>query len=281
MEQGVPVVGAALRDLFFGYDKALPFNAEERDLGVRDGVHTLHFAIDSTHGERVPGLLWTPESADGPLPLVILQHGATSKKEDPYISATAWRWAREGFVVAAIDAARHGERQSETFDLSALWRFPWLRRDHAIQMCVDLQRTLDYLATRPEPDVNRAGYVGFSMGTINGVAFVARVPRVRAAVFFVGGARLDESWPIDDEGRMREQRLVSEIVDPAHFAPLIAPRPVLQINGLKDEICPPVSAQALFDALGEPKQMLWYDGGHTDLGGGLFKAAEAFLRERL
>lgn len=281
MEQTLPVVDAALRELFFGYDRALPFNGREHELGVQDGVRALHFAVDSVHGERVPGLLWTPEQAERPLPLVLLQHGATSKKEDPYISATARRWAREGFAVAAIDAARHGERQSTAFDLASLWRFPWLRRDHAIQMCVDLQRTLDYLATRPEIDASRVGFVGFSMGTINGVAFVARDPRVRAAVFFVGGARLTDSWPIDDEGRLRDQQIVSEIVDSVHFAPLIAPRPVLQINGRRDEICPPVSAEALFDALGEPKQMLWYDGGHTDLGGALFKAAEAFLREHV
>lgn len=281
MEQSPPLVDDALRDLFFGYDRALPLEAEERDLGVQDGVHALHFAIDSINGQRVPGLLWAPAKASAPLPLALLQHGAMTRKEDAYISATARAWARRGLAVAAIDAARHGERRSDEFDVTLLWRLPWQRRDHAVQMCVDLQRALDYLETRPELDVERSGFVGFSMGTINGVAFVARDPRVKTAVFLIGGARLTESWPIDDEGKLHDQRLVAQIVDPVHFAPAIAPRPVLQINGLRDQICPPRSAQALFDALGEPKQIMWYDGGHTDLRAEQIHAAETFLRANL
>lgn len=277
-----PVVDQNLRDLLFGYDRALPLAPVERDLGVEGGVRTLHFAITSTHGERVPGLLWTPEGAVPPLPLILMQHGAGSKKEDPYISATARRWARGGFAVAAIDAHDHGERAREPHDPSLIWQLPWHHRDHAIQMCVDLQRTLDYLATRLEPDVARTGFVGFSMGTINGVQFVARDTRVRAAVFNIGGARLTEFRARSaDPARRADFARVTEIVDPVHFAPYIAPRPVLMINGRQDESVPPPMAQALYDALGDPKEIIWYDGGHTGLTGAHFKAMEAFLRERL
>jgi len=282
MEEPLPEVDARIRDLFFGYDRALPFNAVERDLGVSEGVHVLHFAIDSTHGQRVPGLLWIAENAPPSLPLIVLQHGAGSRKEDPYISLTAQRWARDGFAVAAIDAAGNGERRTRPFDPALIWSLPWQRRDHAIQMCVDLHRALDYLAGRPEVDVTRAGYVGFSMGTINGVAFVARDPRVRAAVFCIGGARLHELRVVgQDPALAREHALVARIIDPEHFAPLIAPRPVLMINGRQDEVVPPAAAEALYVALNEPKQIVWYDGGHTDLRGQHFKLMEAFLREHL
>jgi dienelactone hydrolase len=289
VEHSPPLVDAALRDLFFDYDRGLPLQPVERDLGVRDGVRVLHFTISSTHGERVPGLLWTPEGAAARLPLLLVQHGAGTKKEDDYISLTAQRWARDGFAVAAIDAHGHGERQRGEQELAWLWELPWLSRDHAIQMCVDLQRTLDYLATRPEPDLARSGFVGFSMGANNGVAFVARDPRVRAAVFLIGGARLIELQDAPAAvaqrpgfaARRADHALAAAIVDASHFAAQIAPRPVLMINGRRDEIVSPAAAQALFDALGEPKRIIWFDGGHTDIRGEHLKAAEAFLRERL
>lgn len=282
MEEPLPEIDASIRDLFFGYDRALPFNAVERDLGVSKGVRVLHFVIDSTHGQRVPGLLWVADGAPPGLPLILLQHGAGSRKEDPYISLTAQRWARDGFAVAAIDAAGHGERETRPRDPALIWALPWQRCDHAVQMCVDLHRTLDYLAGRPEVDATRTGYVGFSMGTINGVAFVARDARVQASVFCIGGARLHElRVSTRDLSLAREHALVAQIIDPVHFAPSIAPRPVLMINGRRDDVVPPAAAEALFAALNEPKQLVWYDGGHTDLRGQHFKLMEAFLREHL
>ncbi len=147
---------------------------------------------------------------------------------------------------------------------------------------MDLQRTVDYLQTRGEIDIGRLGYTGFSMGTINGVSFVGLDQRVKAAVFVIGGGRLFDLRPKPDDQRLREeQEIVAEITDPVHFAPLIAPRPVLMINGSKDETVPPAAGQALFDAMGEPKQIIWFDGGHTDLTGREFKEIWTFLSERL
>ncbi|MHB8576295.1 MAG: alpha/beta hydrolase [Dehalococcoidia bacterium] len=271
-----------VRELFFGYDPTTPLEPQTRVISEEGGVRTTHFVIASTHGQRVPGLIWRSVDAIGSAPVIILQHGASSKKEDDYIRLPAMRWARQGMTCVAIDANNHGERVTTPRDQQAQWTQPWTRRDHAIQMCNDLQRTVDYLETRAEADTSRLGYVGFSMGTTNGVSFVALDQRVKAAVFAVGGARLFELRPKPDDPELREEmETVAAIVDPVHFAPRIAPRPVLMVNGSRDETVIPEAGRALYDALGEPKRIVWFDGGHTNLSGREFKEFWAFLSTAL
>jgi dienelactone hydrolase len=276
------IVDEHLRNLFFRYDRTAKLDPEESIVSEEAGVRTTHFVISSTHGQRVPGLIWSPAGADRPLPTVLLQHGAGSRKEDAYISLTARRWARQGMTCVAIDANDHGERQRGERDPSAIWTRPWTRRDHAVQMCVDLQRTVDYLETKAEADTTRLGFVGFSMGTINGVSFVALDRRVKAAAFAIGGGNLFELRPKPDDPMVRsELEIASQIVDPIYFAGKIAPRPVLMVNGLRDETVTPAAAEALYAALAEPKRIVWYDGGHTEIGGRELKEIWAFLQENL
>ena len=62
-------------------------------------------------GGVVPGLLWTPEGADGKRPLVLIGHGGTSHKRSPYVLSLARRLVRHAdYAVAAIDAPHHGDR---------------------------------------------------------------------------------------------------------------------------------------------------------------------------
>jgi dienelactone hydrolase len=274
------VVDARVRELCYRYDRDAPLEPEDdRVLGEERGVRTTHFAISSTHGQRVAGLIWAPLSRGAnAYPTLLLQHGAGSRKEDDYIRITATRWAQRGATCIAIDAHEHGERFHSQERQQAVWARPWTRRDHAVQMCVDLQRTVDYLEARGDVDLARLGYLGFSMGTINGVAFVALDARVKRAAFAIGGASLLRLWPQPEDAQARaDLETVAGMVDPVHFAPLIAPRPVLLVNGLRDEVIPPECGQALFDALGEPKQIVWFDGGHTDMSGRELRAIWAFL----
>src|SRR5437899_3263231 len=62
-------------------------------------------------GERVPTLLFVPRS-DGPLPLVLLGHGAHQSKDDPIaqILAKAIAYGVPAGV-ALIDSPGHGERR--------------------------------------------------------------------------------------------------------------------------------------------------------------------------
>ena len=267
-----------VRALLFQYDKALPLEAVEKAEQEEDGVCRLHIAFTSIRGQRVLGSMWLPASG-GPHPVIVLQHGAGHSRGMPYIAGNGARWAREGYAVAAIDAYGHGERAGLPGGPVGSSRLvlPWRRYEHAVQMAVDLMRTLDYLASRSDTDVKRVGFVGFSMGTIMGVAFVALDPRVKAAAFCIGGSRLAGPWDETEPGA-DAHRLVNDLVDPTHFASLVAPRPVLMINGRQDAVVAPASGQTLFDAFKEPKQIIWYDGGHEDMRGPELKQLWAFLR---
>jgi cephalosporin-C deacetylase-like acetyl esterase len=131
--------------------------------------------------------------------------------------------------------------------------------------------------------MERVAYIGFSMGTILGVAFVALDERVKTAIFTIGGSMSGtrpERFGGDGVDRAR-LRKVAELIDPASYAPLVSPRPVLMINGLKDEVVPPEAGERLFAAFGEPKRIEWYDGGHYGMTGSHFKIMREFLRKTM
>jgi len=46
-----------------------------------------------------------------------------------------------------------------------------------------------------------------------------------------------------------------------HCASLISPRPILVIHGVQDEVVPGFEAEAIYRAAGEPKELVWVEGG--------------------
>lgn len=239
------------------------------------GVVEHRFELTS-RGDRVPGRLLRPASSTGALPLVLLSHGAGGSKGAPYIDATARPWARQGAAVACIDLPLHGERESGKLTqrfLSSL-RFdpgpaepaplPGLWREAVRQAVTDLRRTLDALEALPEIDAGRVGYAAFSWGAILGACFCGADPRPRAAALALAGGGFG---PPD--------------LDPASWIPRFAPRPTLFVAARDDERIPRAATEALFEAAGEPKEILWFEGGHQDLPGRALKAMWAFLRDHL
>ena len=68
-----------------------------------DGVTEQLFTL----GE-VPGVLWTPEDALGPRPLILIGHGGGQHKKAPGNLARARRFVTGGgFAVVAIDAPKN------------------------------------------------------------------------------------------------------------------------------------------------------------------------------
>ena len=140
------------------------------------------------------------------------------------------------------------------------------------QSVVDLRRTVDYLASRGDIDMDRIGYIGVSLGSFVGSVFAGVDPRVRTAVFVVGGggwkAMIDtsgvhalEAIRAHEAERGRDTADFAKalhVVEPLAFAPRIAPRPVLMINCDNDQYVPKPTAEDLFASLGEPKDIRWF-----------------------
>lgn len=124
------------------------------------------------------------------------------------------------------------------------------QRRSALAWYQDVSTTLDYLATRPDIDVQRAGYMGFSYGTVIGSIVLATEGRLKTGVLISGGLLLDQVHPMSDA---------------INYAPRIRV-PVLMVNGRYDHIfLYEQSQKPMFDLLGAPaseKEHLVFDVGH-------------------
>jgi dienelactone hydrolase len=167
-----------------------------------DGVTEQLFTLPFTFGE-IPGVLWTPDGAEGARRLILMGHGGGQHKQAPGIVARARRFAAEcGFAVAAVDAPAHGDRPrtEEHHRVIAEMRnrmqtggtvTPVLAELHALladQSVPEWRAVLDAVQALDNVGTGPVGYWGISLGCGLGVPFIAAEPRVRAAVLGLNGA---------------------------------------------------------------------------------------------
>lgn len=237
---------------------------EQGPAQTEKGVTTRHLWIAGFEGRRVPALVLTPPEASGPRPVIMLGHGAGGSKDEPQmLSIARWLVRREGWAVAIIDGPVHGERRSgDATSVGQEARQMLVQRETYDAMAADWRRTLDACGELPDVGDGRAAYLGFSMGTILGVPTVAAEPRVKCAVFAIGGIIGDKDNLL---GRAAEQ----------------IERPVLMINQTEDEIFSHEAAFRLYDSLPGPKRIFFYPGGHTGVPREAMDRTREFLRAHL
>ena len=137
-------------------------------------------------------------------------------------------------------------------------------REFVHQAVVDLRRALDALESLPAIDGRHVAYAGFGLGTLVGAAFCGLDPRPQAAAFAIGGGGMGPPE-----------------IDPARTVGSFAPRPALFVNATRDEVVSREAALALFEGGGEPKELLWFEGTHSELPGEALKAMWLFLKRHL
>lgn len=180
------------------------FTRERSESGVTERLFDLTVA-----GERVPAVLWAPEGAKGPRPLMLMGHGGSQHKKIGTLAARARQYAqRLGYATLAIDAPGHGDRISreEAERLAkevgervrgiagagggpsaAMMKTMTERAQRAVpewQAALDAAQALDFVGAG-----GPVGYWGVSMGTAIGVPFVAAEPRIKCAVLGLAGLR--------------------------------------------------------------------------------------------
>jgi serine/threonine protein kinase/dienelactone hydrolase len=128
---------------------------------------------------------------------------------------------------------------------------PVAHRNRFVQKYQDLARTIDYLESRDDMNMEKLTYLGFSRGAWTGPLWVALEDRIRLAIFIAGGCNTwDEPIPS---------------ADPLRFASRVKV-PTLMLNGVNDAIFPDISQKTLFESLGTPdehKKHLTYPTGHV------------------
>jgi len=216
-------------------------------------------------GRTVPGIIWTPEETDSPSPVVLIGHGASGHKRQPHLLALARRLVRHhGIAAVAIDGPAHGDRVTADGELTADERRSAMRDGTVIEDTItDWKATLDATQALPEIGVGQVGYWGLSMGTIFGLPFVAREPRVQAAVLGLmgtGGFMGDTLLPYAADIRC----------------------PVLFLQQLDDELIPNETGVALYESLATGEKELHRNpGAHAAIPPAEFDHTEAFLAQHL
>jgi len=248
----------------------VPSVVEITDAGETGSVAHAHFTYATDATQRVPGIWAKPVKSAGRLPVVIMLHGTGGKKED--MREQMEKYAQAGFFAIAIDGPRHGERartgtKSEDYQAAILqaWR---TGQGHPLfyDTVWDVMRLVDYLQTRTDVDPARIGLMGVSKGGIETYLTAAVDPRIAVAVPFIGlesfryaldhdlWSHRTETFPIALNGAAQDLGVATADInadfvrkffdrvapgiygqfDGPAMTPLIAPRPLLAINGEKD-----------------------------------------------
>ncbi|HUG11941.1 MAG TPA: dienelactone hydrolase family protein, partial [Opitutaceae bacterium] len=123
-------------------------------------------------------------------------------------------------------------------------------RERYVQLHKDIARTIDYLETRSDLDMEKLAFIGFSWGGWFGPVVSALEPRLKVNVLISGGL---PTWKVLPE------------TDPLNFAPRVTV-PTMMINGRYDFGFPFESNQLpLFNVLGtsmEHKRHVVFETGH-------------------
>lgn len=200
------------------------FTSERR---LDDGVLEREFTLGG-----IPGILWTPETAPSPAPLILMGHPGGLQQMYPRLAGRARQSAANGFASATIELPGAGERPrlAEADQARADLRRAMASRepideivDRLVLPVVEMsapewQSTLDVLLSLP----GIRGPVGYSGGVIAiGIRLALVEPRIVAAGLYAGSfaprAMFDEARRVtiplhvllqwDDEGNNRQQSL--------------------------------------------------------------------------
>jgi dienelactone hydrolase len=246
----------------------VPLAPEVREMAEVDGLAQTHFSFAADAEQRVPGILLKHGKSAGRRPVVIALHGTGGTKESqlPLLKELA----DLGFIAVAIDGRYQGER-TEAGKGSAEYSEAILRayrtgKEHPFlyDTVWDVMRLIDYLETRTDVDARRIGLIGFSKGGMETYLAAAVDPRVAVAVPCIGVQSF--RWALENNGwqsrvetfkaaingaaketggaevnaafvRKFYDRVAPGIYtdfDGPEMLPLIAPRPLLVINGDTD-----------------------------------------------
>ena len=211
-------------------------------------------------GETVPAFLLRPAVPTGAAALLL--HGLSSRGA-VMAGEVGGELLRRGVVSLSPDLPLHGERGDplalqgvrNPLEVARLWRLALHEAEAGVQ----------FLRSAEGGGARRLGVVGYSLGSFLALTLAARVREVDAVVLAAGGD-LPVGTPLTT--------LARTLVDPVRAVRHLGGRPLLMLSGRADPVIRPDQAERLFAAAGEPKELRWWNGGHTPPAGAIEGAAE-------
>lgn len=179
--------------------------------------------------------------------VILVAHGYGSSRPEHYYAL----FASHGYGVIAWDFRAHGKSGG---DFSSLGYYEVLDAEAALKFAL------------AQPGVEHVGAWGGSMGGVTMIRATAQFPEIKALVADSPFATLEDEMDLRIPFPIlrglirffaeRESGVTVDSVRPLDEIARISPRPVLLIQGMGDGMVPLNSAERLFEAAGEPRQ-LW------------------------
>ena len=190
---------------------------------------------------------WYTPSKNGAV--ILVAHGYGDKRSEDFYAL----FARHGYGVMAWDFRAHGKSEGGG---SSLGYYEML----------DAKAALDFVLA--QPGVEHVGAWGGSMGAVTMIRAAAHYPEIEALVADSSFATLQEEMDLRVPFPImrslirffaeRQSGVTLDLVRPVDDIAHISPRPVFLIQGMADGMVPLDSAQRLYEAAGEPRQ-LWLE----------------------
>jgi dienelactone hydrolase len=225
--------------------------------------------LTADSGLRVDVRVLRPDTQDEPLPVVVLLGGHRTGRDAVDLVGHPGR-----AVMVALDYPYHG-----TLDIHSTAGF--FRGIHEVQHALldtppAASLALDWLESQHWADTARAELVGVSFGAPFVAVAGALDERFRRVWIIHGGAgnrgwiehnlrdRIPQGWLRPITASLVHLLVYGTSFDTEDWVARIAPRPVVIIGARDDRRLPEHKVKKLYEAAGEPKELIWTDGGHVD-----------------
>jgi hypothetical protein len=250
----------------FSYDKTeLETRREERDESQKDWIKEKFSFTAAYENERMMIYLFLPKNAASPYQTVIVfpgSQGVILNSSENIEASQYFKWLeffiRSGrALVYPIYKGTYERGNPPVYLPMHLGNGTRQYSDFLIRIVKDFKRTIDYLETRDDIDIDKLAFYGNSWGAIYGAVIPAVEERLRASVLNAGG------FP----GRILRPEQVRPEVDEVNYVTRIR-IPTLMLNGMYDYHAFPLetSAKPMFDLLGtseEDKRQIIYNSDHV------------------
>lgn len=243
----------------FEYDASAPLRVREAGVQTYAGIAVHDLSYASPVRGRVPAYLVLP-SGKGPFPVVLFAPGSGGTRDE--------------LIGDAEDLAHRGLA-------GFLFTPPILRPDGpylttcnaakdvatVVQYVKEMRRAVDVIASRPQLDSHRIGYVGFSLGADFGAVLAGVEHRISAYALQSGRGHFSVLPAGECRQQLGARRGVAyakayAVVDGVRYARHAAPAAILIQNGTEDPISPRADVLALYRAANGPRTVRFYRSPH-------------------
>ncbi|KAL7164432.1 hypothetical protein ACSBR2_040364 [Camellia fascicularis] len=238
-----------------------------KDLLKEENVYVI---TEAGEQGRLPVLILSiNESNHQRKPAVVFLHSTHKCKE--WLRPLLEAYASRGYIAVAIDSRYHGERASSMTTYRDALVSSWKQGDtmpFIFDTVWDLIKLADYLIQREDIDPSKIGITGESLGGMHAWFAAAVDTRYAVAVPIIGvqgfrwaidhdkwHGRVDSIKAVFEEAQIHlgksaiDKEVVEQVwiriapglaskFDSPYSIPIIAPRPLLILNGKKDPRCP-------------------------------------------